>query len=125
MTNTNTQKENILDFDYENNFTINNEIINDAVYEDEFLEYQPAFLEDFVNELINWTSEASERDNGEFELMKADLLTLMNKDNESSYPTFFLNSNSTNSYLFKGDAKYDEVLSTIYALNKAIKQEEK
>ena len=83
--------------------------LNEKIQQEELHEYSIIDRRDFINELINWISEARSTDK---ELMKEDLFML-----ESWEDDYILSSNSTNSYIRQGDSDFDKTCEELIEIN--------
>jgi len=92
---------------------INGELLNEKIAQEQLHEYSIIDLEDFIDELIRWISEARESKT----LMMQDLRMLMNVNED-----YILTSNSTNSYLYPGESGFEDVCQEILDLNNNLKQ---
>ena len=90
---------------------INGTKLNDKIRDEELHEFSIIHRESFINELIQWISEAS-RDK---ELMKQDLKELMSWTDE-----YILTSNSTNYYIGIDSPDYEETCVELLELNKSL-----
>jgi len=90
---------------------INGITINEKIRDEELHEYYIIDRKDFIDELINWISEA----NKDKELMKSDLKMLLDIDDD-----FIFTSNSTNSYIHSNSVNFVEVCEELLKLNKII-----
>ena len=95
--------------------SINGIELNEKIRDEELHEYSILDREDFIDTLIDWISEAKGNDK---ELMKDDLKMLINTEDD-----FLLSSNSTNSYIRKGDTNFNETCEELLTLNERIIQE--
>ena len=91
---------------------INGITINERIQQEELFDYQIRHRESFIDELINWISEARSTDK---ELMKADLKMLMKVKDD-----YILSSISTNDYLYKGCAEFENTCKELLELNETL-----
>ena len=92
--------------------TINGIKINERIQQEELFEFEIRHRESFIEELIRWISEARSSDK---ELMKDDLQELMKVEDE-----YILSSVSTNNYLYKGCAEFENTCKELLELNKTL-----
>ena len=90
---------------------INGIKINDKIREEELHEFSIIHRDSFLDELINWISEARQ----DKELMKQDLKKLMNWNDE-----YILTSNSTNHYIGVNSDDYEETCTELLELNASL-----
>ncbi len=88
--------------------------INEKIFQNELVDWQPEDRETFIDLLIDWISETTS-ENDKY-LMKGDLIMMIEKGNDGDQQTFF-KSIQTNEYLFSGDEGFDEVCDEILKLN--------
>jgi hypothetical protein len=93
-------------------WVINNKIIDEKVFEEELVDYRFEVREDTIDNLIMWINEA--RSENDKILMKEDLKQLMNLDEK-----YVLSSISTNEYLSQAEdaEKFREVCLEILEEN--------
>jgi hypothetical protein len=92
--------------------SINGIQLNEKIRDEELHEYYIVDRKEFINDLINWISEA----NGNNKiLMKDDLEMLMDWEDE-----YILSSNSTNSYINSEDSCFNVVCQELLDLNKEL-----
>jgi len=91
--------------------SINGIKINDKIREEELHEFSIIHRDSFLDELINWISEARQ----DKELMKQDLKELMNWNDE-----YILTSNSTNHYIGVNSDDYEETCTELLELNASL-----
>ena len=91
---------------------INGIELDEKIRDEEVHEFSIIHRESFIDELINWISEAR-TDKG---LMKKDLKELMNWDDE-----YILRSNSTNHYIGVNSDDYEETCIELLELNESLK----
>jgi len=87
---------------------INGIVLNEKIQQEDLHEYYITHRESFLEKLMRWIGE----DNKDKELMKDDLKELMTWKDE-----YILSSNSTNSYLGKHSAKFNETCEELLKLN--------
>jgi len=90
---------------------INGIKLNEKIVSEELHEFSIIHKDSFIDELIDWISEAS-RDK---ELMKSDLRELMSWDDE-----YILTSNSTNHYIGKDSSDLDETCEELLEINSTL-----
>ena len=90
---------------------INGIKINDKIREEELHEFSIIHRDSFLDDLINWISEAKQ----DKELMKQDLKELMNWNDE-----YILISNSTNYYIGVNSDDYEETCTELLELNASL-----
>lgn len=88
--------------------------LDDKLRYDELHEYYIIKREDFIDELINWISEAT----SDKQLMKDDLKMLMKLKDE-----YIFSSNSTNSYIHEFSENFNETCEELLELNKKLENE--
>lgn len=91
--------------------------INDKIFNEELTDWNVEDLDTFIDLLIDWIGECERDREGDEDLMKEDLIMMMNRVNIEDNQTFF-KSILTNEYLFSGDDGFDEVCDEILKLNK-------
>ena len=91
--------------------SINGIKINDKIREEGLHEFSIIHRDSFLDELINWISEARQ----DKELMKQDLKELMNWNDE-----YILTSNSTNHYIGVNSDDYEETCTELLELNASL-----
>ena len=94
----------------QNNYFINGIEIPNEIFNEEKVEYNIEYREDFINTLINWIGEASWNNK---QLMKDDLKMLINIDDE-----YILSSIGTNHYLYGNSEEFNKVCEEILELVK-------
>lgn len=94
-----------------NGLRINGIILNEKIFQEELVNYQIRDRKDFINDLIDWISEATK----DKELMKEDLKYLINLDD-----TFMFSNISTNEYICFSDNpdRFNEIAAEILKINK-------
>ncbi len=90
------------------NFFINGIEIPDEIFEQEKIDFKIVNRENFIDDLINWISEAK---NSDKQLMKSDLKMLMKIDDE-----FILSSIDTNYYLYGNSEEFNNKCQEILNL---------
>ena len=86
-------------------------VLNERIADEEMHEYRIVCREDLIEDLMRWIGEGSKSK----ELMKQDLEMLMQKDDE-----YIFSSTSTNSYICKDDAEFNETCRELIELNKTL-----
>ncbi len=89
--------------------SINGIKLDDSIRNEELYEFYITHRESFIDELIDWISEATK----DKELMITDLKELMTWEDE-----YILSSNSTNSYIGKHSSKFNETCKELLTINK-------
>jgi hypothetical protein len=90
---------------------INGVLLNDKIRNEELHEFYIIHRESFIDDLIQWISEATK----DKELMKEDLKTLINWKDE-----YILTSNSTNHYIGVKSKDYNKTCEELLKLNSSI-----
>lgn len=91
---------------------INDIELNEKIRDNDLFEYYIIDRKEFIDELINWISEAEGTNKI---MMKADLEMLMNIEDE-----YMLSSISTNEYIGKADSNFNELCKELLDLNKSL-----
>ena len=91
---------------------INGIQLNEKIIDQELHEFSIIHRESFIDELIDWISEAKSWK----ELMKQDLKELMDWTDE-----YILTSNSTNHYIGINSSDYEETCIELLKLNESLK----
>ena len=92
--------------------SINGIKIKEKIFNQELFEYRIIKREDFIDELIDWISEAKSTDKI---LMKDDLkMLIQTKD------TYMFSSISTNEYIGQDDSNFDELCEELLKLNTSL-----
>ena len=92
---------------------INNIKLNEKIFTEDLHEYEVRNRLDFIDDLINWISEATQCK----ELMKDDLKYLINLDDE-----YIFSSISTNEYIAKSDdlEQFNGICKELLELNESL-----
>jgi len=88
---------------------INGIALNEKIRNEELHEFYITHKDSFIDELINWISEATK----DKELMKQDLKELMTWKDE-----YILSSNSTNHYLGEHSSGFEEACKELLEINR-------
>jgi polyhydroxyalkanoate synthesis regulator phasin len=94
--------------------SINGVTLNDKIHDEELHEYSIIDRTNFIDELINWISEATGSNKY---MMKEDLEMLMSWDDD-----YILSSNSTNSYIGADNSKFNETCKELVELSLKLDQ---
>jgi hypothetical protein len=92
--------------------SINGIEINEKINDEELFEYRILDRLDFIEELIQWISEAKSTDK---DLMREDLRYLMSLEDK-----FIFSSISTNDYVSKNDSNFNELCNELLELNNTV-----
>ncbi len=119
---TNTQPKYIIGINAESETTVNDIAISDEILEE--ADWEVRDIKDFLYNLEDWIVEAKRRDNGDYELMKADQKMLMGYEDTNKY---MFSSQSTNAYMLPSDNEMkfntlcEELLEEVKSIGKTIK----
>lgn len=94
-------------------YEINGIKLNEEMFQEELIGYQIRDRKDFIDNLIDWISEATK----DRELMKSDLKYLMDLEDE-----FILSSIYTNEYICCSDSEeeFNNIIQEMLELNKTL-----
>jgi hypothetical protein len=93
--------------------SINGIVINEKIFDEELFEYKIIERDSFIDDLIDWISEAKGSDKV---LMKADLKMLIQLKDD-----YIFSSISTNDYVKKGDPRFNDLCKELLELNDSLK----
>lgn len=91
------------------------EELDDKIRNEELHEYSIIHRESFIEELCRWIGECASDRAHDKQLMKQDLETLIQVEDE-----YILSSNSTNSYLWQGCAEFDTTCEELIEINNSL-----